>query len=205
MITLIPEIKILISLIVLPEITCVQPLCQLTVLSQQIVVGKPSSVMGYGGNEIVRKVEINDGHSINVLSLLAVTDRPAISFSSERFEYPIENIDYEAYRLDESFSIRSPGADYDSSNRNDIDLSPAGLNDDIKELTLLIKPLQLLNLLAKEDVTIYEAADILRISVHTANKYVAKIKSEFGVLTLPAAVLFAATEGLISKPADKII
>jgi len=202
---LISEMNILISLIGLPGFTCAQPLCQPPDLSQPAVVCSASDTMVCGENEIGRKLEINDNLFLNLLNIQVVAGVPTVFFTLELLDYQIEHIDYDSYCFDDSFSVRSPRADYNSSGRVDASSSLAALNGDAKELILVIKPLQLLNLLAEEDVTIYEAADILRISVHTANKYVAKIKSEFGVLTLPAAVLYAARQGLISKPVDKVI
>ena len=202
---MISEMKILISLIGLPGFTCAHPLCQPSTLSQQEVVCRASDTMAYEENEIVKKLEINGGLFLNLLCPQIFAGVPTAFYSFELFDYQIEHIDWDSYRFDDSFSVRSPCADYNSSGCDDVDTSLAVLNEDFKQPTLVIKPLQLLNLLAAEDVTIYEAADILRISVHTANKYIAKIKSEFGVLTLPAAVLYAAREGLISKPIDKIV
>jgi DNA-binding CsgD family transcriptional regulator len=61
------------------------------------------------------------------------------------------------------------------------------------------KPLRLLNIIAQDDVTLNQAASILDISVDTANKHIAKIKSELGVSTLPSAVFYAANKGLIDR------
>jgi DNA-binding CsgD family transcriptional regulator len=61
------------------------------------------------------------------------------------------------------------------------------------------KPLRLLNIVAQDDVTLSQAAEMLDISVDTANKQIAKIKSELGVSTLPSAVFYAANKGLIDK------
>lgn len=61
------------------------------------------------------------------------------------------------------------------------------------------KPLSLLNVIAQNDVTLSQAAEMLDISVDTANKKIAKIKSDLGVSTLPSAVLYAANKGLIDK------
>ena len=153
---------------------------------------------------LIRDLSVR-GLSVRDLYQPAADSRPTVFSSIELFEYQLEPSEYNTDLLDESFSVRSPGADYSSSDTNDLNSSLAVLNGDAIGSTFLIKPLQLLNLLAEEDVTLYEAADILRISVHTANKYVAKIKSDFGVLTLPAAVLYAVKEGLISKSADKTL
>ena len=61
------------------------------------------------------------------------------------------------------------------------------------------KPLRLLNIVAQDDVTLSQAAEMLNISVDTANKQIAKIKSELGVSTLPSAVFHAANKGLIDR------
>lgn len=61
------------------------------------------------------------------------------------------------------------------------------------------KPLRLLNIIAREGITLGQAAEVLDISVDTANKHIAKIKSELGVTTLPSAVFQAANKGLIDR------
>lgn len=61
------------------------------------------------------------------------------------------------------------------------------------------KPLRLLNIIAREGITLSQAADVLDITVDTANKHIAKIKSELGVTTLPSAVFHAANKGLIDR------
>lgn len=61
------------------------------------------------------------------------------------------------------------------------------------------KPLNLLNIIARNDVTLSQAAEMLGISVDTANKKIAKIKSELGTSTLPSAVFHAANKGLIDR------
>ena len=61
------------------------------------------------------------------------------------------------------------------------------------------KPLRLLNIISQDDVTLSQAAEILDISVDTANKHIAKIKSELGVSTLPSAVFYATNKGLIDR------
>lgn len=112
----------------------------------------------------------------------------------------LEEIASSSYLLKENFFVRQPDGDYDSS-ADDLKALTSG-SAASPEAVLLLKSLQLLNLLAGEDVTLYEAAEILRISIDTANKHIAKIKSNFGVLTLPAAILYAAEEGLIKKSTD---
>ena len=152
------------------------------------------------GGDVSSKILLIRGWYLPVIDC-----RPTIYSRVERFDYRVESPQYNTNLLDESLNVRSPRADYNSSDSNDLDSSLSPISDDIIESTVLVKTLQLLNFLAGEDVTLYEADDILSISVHTANKYVAKIKSKFGVLTLPAAVLYAAKEGLISKSSDKIL
>lgn len=61
------------------------------------------------------------------------------------------------------------------------------------------KPLRLLNIIALDNVTVSQAAEMLDISVDTANKYIAKIKLELGVSTLPSAVFYASNKGLIDR------
>ena len=122
----------------------------------------------------------------------------------------LEDIANSHYLLKEDIFVREPGKDYGNS---DSEIKSSCIKGaDLKALTagstvspeaaLLLKSLQLLNLLAGEDVTLYQAAEILRISIDTANKHVAKIKSNFGVVTLPAAILYAAEEGLIKRSID---
>jgi DNA-binding CsgD family transcriptional regulator len=59
------------------------------------------------------------------------------------------------------------------------------------------KPLQLLNTLAKDNITLKNAASQLSISLDTANKHIANIKHALGANTQAAAVYRAVKEGLI--------
>lgn len=59
------------------------------------------------------------------------------------------------------------------------------------------KPLMLLNILAKNNLTLSEAAKSMAISIHTANKHAATFKKLTGANTLAAAVYIALLEGLI--------
>lgn len=65
------------------------------------------------------------------------------------------------------------------------------------DITLTPKPLQLLNTLAKDNVTLKNAATQLGISLDTANKHIANIKNALGANTQAAAVYRAIKEGLI--------
>jgi len=213
-ISLIPKIKILVNLIILPGISSSQPLFDLTVLSTQEAFRTAS----YGmhcvradisntpklGQGLLPRHFLVEGLVIEGLCQSTIDYIPTSFTKLEPFEYQIEDVEHNSYLLDDSFAIRSPGADYNSSGLNDIDSSLSVLSNTSIDPTFLAKPLQLLILLAGEDLTLYEAADTLRISVHTANKYVAKIKLEFGVLTLPAAVLYAAKEGYIPMSSKKL-
>lgn len=60
------------------------------------------------------------------------------------------------------------------------------------------KPLMLLNILAKNNLTLSEAAKLMAISIHTANKHAATFKKLTGANTLAAAVYIAMLEGLIN-------
>lgn len=59
------------------------------------------------------------------------------------------------------------------------------------------KPLILLNILAKNNLTLSDAAKSMSISIHTANKHAATFKRLTGANTLAAAVYIAVLEGLI--------
>lgn len=59
------------------------------------------------------------------------------------------------------------------------------------------KPLRLLNILAKDNITLKEAAKKLYISLDTANKHIAAAKKALGANTQAAAVYRAMVNGLI--------
>ena len=59
------------------------------------------------------------------------------------------------------------------------------------------KPLRLLNTLAKQNITLKEAASKLCISQDTANKHIAAAKTALGANTQAAAVYLAIKAGLI--------
>ena len=67
------------------------------------------------------------------------------------------------------------------------------------EIKIFPKPLRLLTLLAKEDVTLQEAADIMGITRSTANAHVAAIKEALSTKTLWGSVFKASQLGLIEK------
>ena len=75
-----------------------------------------------------------------------------------------------------------------------------GIFDSQNEINLDSKPIRLLNMIAQDDFTINQAARMLNMPVDTANKYIARVKSELGVSTLPSAVFYAASKGLIDRP-----
>ena len=77
------------------------------------------------------------------------------------------------------------------------DLFTVGKTED--KVNIGSKPLRLLNIIARDGITLSQAADVLDITVDTANKHIAKIKSELGVTTLPSAVFHAANKGLIDR------
>ncbi len=60
------------------------------------------------------------------------------------------------------------------------------------------RPLQLLELLATQNMTLYEAASHLNISVSTANQHVAAAKRALNARTTTAAVVEAVRRGLIA-------
>ena len=68
-----------------------------------------------------------------------------------------------------------------------------------ESITATNTQLCLLNIIAHNDVTLSQAARIMGMSVDTANKKIAKIKSDFGVSTLPSAVLYATNKDLIDR------
>ena len=59
------------------------------------------------------------------------------------------------------------------------------------------RPLQLLTVMAKDDLTLNEAANRLCISIHTANQHIAAARKAFGAHTTTGAVCKAANAGLI--------
>jgi hypothetical protein len=67
------------------------------------------------------------------------------------------------------------------------------------EVKIFPKPLRLLALLAKEDLTLNDAATQLGITRSTANAHVAAIKNAFGTRTLWGSVFKAMQLGLINK------
>jgi predicted DNA-binding protein (UPF0251 family) len=67
------------------------------------------------------------------------------------------------------------------------------------EIKIFPKPLRLLVLLAKEDLTLNDAAASLGITRSTANAHVAAIKNAFGTRTLWGSVFKATQLGLIDK------
>ena len=74
----------------------------------------------------------------------------------------------------------------------------AGKNEN--KIDLDSKPIRLLNLIALDDLPVSQAAGMLNISVDTANKHIARVKSDLGVSTLPSAVFYAVSKGLIDNP-----
>lgn len=67
------------------------------------------------------------------------------------------------------------------------------------QVTITPRPLRLLNILAKRDVTLRQAADILCLSPDTINKHVAAAKAALGTTTLPGTLWKAVGEGLIDS------
>ncbi|TQV69861.1 hypothetical protein FKG94_22170 [Exilibacterium tricleocarpae] len=61
------------------------------------------------------------------------------------------------------------------------------------------RPLRLLNTLAKKDVTLRQAADLLHLSTDTINKHVAAAKTALGTTTIAGTVWKAIKEGLIDE------
>jgi DNA-binding CsgD family transcriptional regulator len=59
------------------------------------------------------------------------------------------------------------------------------------------RALQLLAVMAEDDLTLTEAADQLCISIHTANQHVAAARRAFGAATTTGAVYAAMQHGLI--------
>ncbi len=69
---------------------------------------------------------------------------------------------------------------------------------DRRDIVITPRPLLLLSVLAREDLTLKEASDKLGISIDTANKHVAAAKKALGVNTQAAAIYSAIKEGLIN-------
>lgn len=67
------------------------------------------------------------------------------------------------------------------------------------DIRIFPKPMRLLNLLAREDLTLNDAAARLSITRSTANAHVAAIKNAFGTRTLWGSVFKAMQLGLIDK------
>lgn len=68
---------------------------------------------------------------------------------------------------------------------------------ELSDIMVTPKPLELLNTLAKDNITLKNAANQLGISLDTANKHIANIKHALGANTQAAAVYRAIKEGLI--------
>ncbi|TQV68001.1 hypothetical protein FKG94_24515 [Exilibacterium tricleocarpae] len=73
---------------------------------------------------------------------------------------------------------------------------------DQRDIVITPRPLLLLSALAREDLTLKEAADKLGISIDTANKHIAAAKRALGVNTQAAAIYGAIKEGLINVESD---
>ncbi len=86
--------------------------------------------------------------------------------------------------------VCEPGAAYRR------DAAPPTLPQGLSE-PLTARPRQLLQLLARHDLTLSQAAEQLHISVSTANQHVAAAKRALGVRTLTAAVVTAVRLGLV--------
>ena len=73
---------------------------------------------------------------------------------------------------------------------------------DQRDIVITPRPLLLLSALARDDLTLKEAAEKLGISVDTANKHIAAAKRALGVNTQAAAIYGAIKEGLINVEVD---
>jgi hypothetical protein len=62
---------------------------------------------------------------------------------------------------------------------------------------ILAKHLQLLTVLAKKDLTLNEAAEVLSISISTANQYIAAAKTSLNATTTHGAIFAAVSKGYI--------
>lgn len=67
-----------------------------------------------------------------------------------------------------------------------------------REVVISPRPLVLLHVLARSDVTVSQAADQLGISVSSVNKHIAALKQAFGAKTLWGALYKATKAGLIN-------
>lgn len=72
-----------------------------------------------------------------------------------------------------------------------------------RNIIITPKPLRLLNALAKNNITLKEAASKLCISLDTAHKHITAAKSALGANTQAAAVYLAIKEGLITCEDDE--
>lgn len=71
-------------------------------------------------------------------------------------------------------------------------------NNESRDVVISPRPLVLLHVLAKSDLTVSQAADQLSISVSSVNKHVAALKQAFGAKTLWGALYKATKAGLIN-------
>ena len=69
--------------------------------------------------------------------------------------------------------------------------------DDRRNFRVSPRPLKLLTTLARDDLTLNEAAEKMCISIHTANQHIAAARSAFGASTNTGAVYRALRSGLI--------
>jgi DNA-binding CsgD family transcriptional regulator len=190
------ELKTILTLIILPGYSCFQSASQFAAIPYQGTISNCSYIVSCGLDRLASKPNIDTKQLILIRSL------PPTLGNSDPYPGKVEQGLINGFMLEDRLSVRSESADYDVKDDKKIHTDTENVSSKAIDSVLALKPLKLLNLLAGEDVTLYEAADILKISVDTANKYVAKIKSEFGVLTLPAAVLYATERGLIKNPID---
>ena len=66
-----------------------------------------------------------------------------------------------------------------------------------QKIIITPKPLNLLNILAQNDLTLTQTADKLSISIHTADKHISAVKRALGASTIHGAIYKAIKAGLI--------
>lgn len=115
-----------------------------------------------------------------------------LSVSTKKMESP--SFQRQVGRYEQDLSELAQAIDYVGTRKFPESFLNSKENSDI---TITPKPLQLLNTLAKDNITLKSAATQLGISLDTANKHIANIKHALGANTQAAAVYRAIKEGLI--------
>jgi hypothetical protein len=129
-----------------------------------------------------RSLRTTNGNGNAVLSITARNMR--ISEFHSKIAKQVEELSLLARVIDYVGSLKFPQHFMDTSESRDVVISP--------------RPLVLLHVLAKSDLTVSQAADQLSISISSVNKHVAALKQAFGAKTLWGALYKATKAGLIN-------